>query len=796
MRLSRFSFIVLALMLSVSAAFAQAIGGSKVSNLPFASTPFSGGELLYIIQGGQSRKTSVSTLASQTVSGGLTGLLYGNGLGNPLTAVQLGTSGATIPLNNGNNTTSGNNTHNGAETFNGANVFTGTVTLPAGTAATNLGGGTAQTGYLYGNGSGAATGSTTIPSAAISGVIPSSQISAATAAFHVSGSNLATTGSISANSGTLTAASARDFVVGQGIRVNHAGPAFTLNAPTGGTATPTGTVGSTTYQYKIAALDPNGGVSAAAGSFQTTTGNATLSATNFNYLTWTASSGTAPAGYAVYKNISGTYTLIGVTPDNTFNDYGFLSYTALDWIPATAPASALADWLVTTISGIAGTTFTLAATATTAATAQGVYHDDTAGLQAYFAANFSAPLPVGRFLVSSQINIPAYVQITGAAQWQSVITSAQIYSYILNLNYGDNVGNLAFQTPTLNVAMGVFNVNSININNVTCQDGSTGGHSSYCMYVSGSATINATNMTLQGWPAITSGQTTGGGIPGINVQSGTGVNLSNIQAFNNNATPTANQATVWFNSCFNCTIVNSNLNNNGNVVSPNSSGILVSGSSQADIISANQILGYTSNVRVDNATGVGLLTVDISANHFDFCAQYCILFEQGSWFTVTGNSFAGEHTAGVTGIYWAATAPYGPNAVTANTFDGFDGTGAANIQMSSSQVQTVIADNSFTHSGTPAIVTSGASVVVHDNPGYNPVGTFQSTYAPASGATYTAGASPETHYLVGGTVTAVTIPAGSGSNVCTATPCTMVLGPGETFSVTYSAAPQDIKTIH
>ena len=51
----------------------------------------------------------------------------------------LGTSGATIPLNNGNNTTSGNNTHNGAETFNGANVFTGTVTLPAGTAATNLG---------------------------------------------------------------------------------------------------------------------------------------------------------------------------------------------------------------------------------------------------------------------------------------------------------------------------------------------------------------------------------------------------------------------------------------------------------------------------------------------------------------------------------------------------------------------------------------------------------------------------------------------------------------------------------
>ena len=45
----------------------------------------------------------------------------------------LGTSGATIPLNNGNNTTSGNNIHNGTETF------TSTVTLPAGTAAANLG---------------------------------------------------------------------------------------------------------------------------------------------------------------------------------------------------------------------------------------------------------------------------------------------------------------------------------------------------------------------------------------------------------------------------------------------------------------------------------------------------------------------------------------------------------------------------------------------------------------------------------------------------------------------------------
>ena len=118
------------------------------------------------------------------------------------------------------------------------------------------------------------------------------------------------------------------------------------------------------------------------------------------------------------------------------------------------------------------------------------------------------------------------------------------------------------------------------------------------------------------------------------------------------------------------------------------------------------------------------------------------------------------------------------------------------MSFNSSLTATVVSDNVFTHTGSPAINTGNAAINIHDNWGYNPVGTFQSTYATASGATYTAGASPETHYLTGGTVSAVQIPAGSGSNVCTATPCTMVLGPGETFSVTYSAAPQDIKTIH
>ncbi len=56
--------IVIGLLL---ASGANAQQPSTVSNMPFASTPFNGSELLYIIQSGQSKKTNVSTFAGQAV---------------------------------------------------------------------------------------------------------------------------------------------------------------------------------------------------------------------------------------------------------------------------------------------------------------------------------------------------------------------------------------------------------------------------------------------------------------------------------------------------------------------------------------------------------------------------------------------------------------------------------------------------------------------------------------------------------------------------------------------------------
>ncbi len=105
-------------------------------------------------------------------------------------------------------------------------------------------------------------------------------------------------------------------------------------------ATPTvavlGTAGSTTWAYKIVAKSGSGGVlgvTAASTAGQTTTGNATLTAANFNTITWAATVGAA--SYDIYRTTAGgtpsTTGLIGnlkaqILSDQTiaptFNDTG------------------------------------------------------------------------------------------------------------------------------------------------------------------------------------------------------------------------------------------------------------------------------------------------------------------------------------------------------------------------------------------------------------------------------------------------------------------------------------------
>lgn len=70
-----------------------------------------------------------------------------------------------------------------------------------------------------------------------------------------------------------------------------------LTTPTNLSITPTGTTGSTTYSYRVSAFNSIGETLACA-TVNTTTGNATLSATNYNALAWTAVSNAT--GYNIW----------------------------------------------------------------------------------------------------------------------------------------------------------------------------------------------------------------------------------------------------------------------------------------------------------------------------------------------------------------------------------------------------------------------------------------------------------------------------------------------------------------
>jgi hypothetical protein len=81
-----------------------------------------------------------------------------------------------------------------------------------------------------------------------------------------------------------------------------------LATPGSITVTPQGTTGTSTWTYKLVAVNANGTTQAGAAS-STATGNATLSATNFNRLTWTAVTGAI--GYWVYR------TAVATSPTTT-----------------------------------------------------------------------------------------------------------------------------------------------------------------------------------------------------------------------------------------------------------------------------------------------------------------------------------------------------------------------------------------------------------------------------------------------------------------------------------------------
>ena len=97
-----------------------------------------------------------------------------------------------------------------------------------------------------------------------------------------------------------------------------------LTTPTNLAITPTGSAGSTHYSYRVSAYNSTGETLACV-SVETTTGNATLSTTNYNALAWTAVAGAT--GYNIYGRYATHHNGIGETKmssvqTNAYNDTG------------------------------------------------------------------------------------------------------------------------------------------------------------------------------------------------------------------------------------------------------------------------------------------------------------------------------------------------------------------------------------------------------------------------------------------------------------------------------------------
>jgi fibronectin type 3 domain-containing protein len=95
---------------------------------------------------------------------------------------------------------------------------------------------------------------------------------------------------------------------GRTYRADVVGSGTQLTTPGTPTVTPQGVAGTTTYRYRVSAVDANGVESQASTGGQTTTGNATLDGSNFNRVTWSAVTGAV--SYNVYGRTGADGTLL------------------------------------------------------------------------------------------------------------------------------------------------------------------------------------------------------------------------------------------------------------------------------------------------------------------------------------------------------------------------------------------------------------------------------------------------------------------------------------------------------
>ena len=240
---------------------------------------------------------------------------------------------------------------------------------------------------------------------------------------------------------------------------------------------------------------------------------------------------------------------------------------------------------------------------------------------------------------------------------------------------------------------------------------------------------------------------------GIYAQAGSHINIEGNYCYSNDNAGIVLGTNGYTNfGCKKSTIVNNHCNNNS------ATGIQVDSSS--DII-------VTGNMCMNNGQDAVLVIRLRDGIHLSCASHDC------ERITISGNDCSDDQGVGVTQQY----------GIILSTYFG-----------ASSFTDINIIDNITVDNETAGVLAQGTNtaVVVKDNNGYNPVGVSAITVT-ASPFTYTAGASPETVYISGGTVNPI---VKGGVTLFVNTGHSVELSPLQSVVVTYSGAPTMNKDIH
>jgi hypothetical protein len=177
-------------------------------------------------------------------------------------------------------------------------------------------------------------------------------------------------------------------------------------------------------------------------------------------------------------------------------------------------------------------------------------------------------------------------------------------------------------------------------------------------------------------------------------------------------------------------------------------------------------------------------------------SQFGIIVAQAGHCQIAYNQLQGLNSSSGNGIVIGTQVSGAPCMVSHNDIYGWTNSGLG-IWLQSASAGVLVDGNTFV-GNTTNIINQGSNNVIINNPGYNPVGPAGITVS-ASPFTYTAGSSPETIYIFGGTVSQVTFDKNGGGLGTTAigqTNCSLNLGPFEQIKITYSSAPTMNKMVH